>query len=207
MIYTFLTCFYYCWGLPTPFEGYFVLLAAILHIQSIISRTLYYIYVHIYIIWDHHLDCLDCFTNFPHCTHHINFQSFVRCPGVSCRFTRPLRAVTSLVLGQYNSALAADPGRCPKLCYVRYWLSSGRGRTVQYFQTSEMGPYWNIYFISFQKSGTKMKTQIYTSLETNYLPVLFQNIEWKKLQGCKGLIREEEKQGKLLYKILIRRLD
>lgn len=52
-----------------------------------------------------------------------------------------------------------------------------------------------------------MRAQTYTSLETNYLPVLLENIEWKKLQGCKGLIREEEKQGKLLYKILIRRLD
>lgn len=34
-----------------------------------------------------------------------------------------------------------------------------------------------------------MRAQTYTSLETNYLPVLLENIEWKKLQGCKGLIR------------------
>lgn len=137
MIYTFLTCFYYCWGLPTPFEGYFVLLAAILHIQSIISRTWYYIYVHIYIIWDHHLDCFDCFTNFSHCTHRINFQSFFRCPSVSCGFTSPVRAVMPLVLRQCNSASG-----CPELRYTGHWLSRGRGGKFLYFQATEMGHCW-----------------------------------------------------------------
>lgn len=84
-----------------------------------------------------------------------------------------------------------------------------------YFQATEMShclekcPFLGKKKIEIQKqnSNTKPKTQTNTSGEPNYLPVLFQNNERKKLQGCKGLIREEVKQGKLLYKILIKRLD
>lgn len=97
----------------------------------------YYIYVHIYIIWDHHLDRLDCFTNSAHCTHRINFQSFFRRRSVTCRFTRPIRAVMPLVLGQRNSA----PGG-PELHYRGHWLSSGRGGMFLYFQATEMGQCW-----------------------------------------------------------------
>lgn len=119
-------------------------------------RYIIYMYIYIYIIWDHHLDCLDCFTNFSHCTHRINFRSFFRCPRVSCGFISPVRAVMPLVLRQCNSVSG-----CPELRYTGHWLSSGRGGMFLYFQATEMGrcwekcPSWNEIF---QKINNFFKT-------------------------------------------------
>lgn len=102
-----------------------------------LTYVILYICTYIYIIWDHHLDCLDCFTNFAHCTHHINLQSCFRCPRVSCGFISPARAVTPLVLRQCNSASG-----CPELRCTGHGLSSGRGGMFLYFQAIEKGHCW-----------------------------------------------------------------
>lgn len=104
-----LTCFYYCWGLPIPFEGYFVLLAAILHLQSVISlapthaHTHCIIYMHIY-IYNMRLSFEFLrLTNFSHFAHHINSQSLFRSfqcrrpPGRYCRFMVQIKNVNGLL--------------------------------------------------------------------------------------------------------------
>lgn len=75
-------------------------------------RYIIYMYIYIYNMRSSFGLFRDCFTNFSHCTHRLKFQSFCRCPGVSCGFSSPVRAVMPLVLGQCNAA----PG-CPELLH------------------------------------------------------------------------------------------
>jgi len=102
-----------------------------------LTYVILYICTYIYIIWDHHWDCLDCFTNFSQYTHRINFQSFFRRPSVSCGFPSPVGAVVPVVLGQGDSASGCPGLRCPG-----HWLGSARGGTSLYFQATEMGRCW-----------------------------------------------------------------